>query len=537
MHNLFNKTQNSFFLSKIFRKYFYLIILFIVFTVPTRAQWLNAYIPDFKVNDDNGISSQVNSKVAVDSAGNFIIVWNDARRFPLDGYPYDIYCQRYDKYGVVLGNNFRIVNQDSAGLNGISMQNNGKFIITWARVLRINSNSYYEIYYQRFDKNATSIGTALRVIDTSYIASFPVSHQGISIASDSSGRFVICWAKAHTFNSKIQVFYQRFDSSGIKIGGIDSVSQADEHCYSPNIAMNKDGSFVITWDDERNTQTLPDVYLQRFNPAGQKIGNNIKVSDDNSTGVRQAGNVVSTDGNGRVVVSWIDDRNNENSIYYQMYDNTGALIAGNRKANILSSLYSRTSPRVSMRSDGKFFIGWLDVGFTGREQVYGRRFDSMGAPVGTPYMIPYTSNPPIEQRINSLKLLNDRVYTTWSEYPGSGYNTDIWCNVRGFQNPDTVIGINSQTEITGEFELFPAYPNPFNPETNVKYRIPKNNTFVNLTIFDITGREIETLVNTRHNAGLYLYRWNAGSLPSGIYFITIYTNTGFTDTKKLIFVK
>ncbi len=503
--------------------------------LPANAQWINAYIPDFKVNDDVGISYQVNSQIAVDSAGNFIIVWNDARRFPLDGYPYDIYCQRYDKNGTAISNNFRIVNQDSAGLGGITMQKNGKFVLTWVRVFRISSSTFYEMYYQRFDKNVNAVGASLRVTDTSYSTSFPVSLEGISISSDSLGRFVICWAKAHTVNSKIQVFFQRFDSSGAKLGGIDSVSQANAHCYYPQIAMNKDGSFVITWDDERNSQTLPDVYMQRFNPLGQKIGNNIKVSDDNSIGIRQAGNVVSTDGYGKITVSWVDDRNAENSIYYQIYDNSGNPIGVNRKANILSSLFSRTSPRVSMRNDGKFFIGWLDVGFTGREQVYGRRFDAIGDPVGTPYMIPLTSNPPINQRINSLKLNGDRVYVTWSEYPGSGSNTDIWCNVRGFQNPDTVIGISTNTEIAKEYKLYPVYPNPFNPISTIKYDIPKQSQVI-IKIFDIIGSEVATLVNETKEPGFYTVSFDGTNYSSGVYFYRIEAGS-FSDVKKMVILK
>lgn len=506
-----------------------------LFTSAGYSQWLDAYIPDFKVNDDTGVSSQVNSQIAVDSAGNFLIVWRDGRSFPQSGY-YDIYCQRYDKNGIVIGNNFRIVDQDTAGLNGITMLGNGYFILCWVRVFEINPIQYYEFYYQRFDKNANAIGPPLRAIDTSFRVGFPVSHQGYSIASDSLGRFVLCWAKGHSVGSSIQIFFQRFDSSGVKIGSLDSVSQADAHCYTPRIAMNKDGSFVITWDDHRDTQTLPDVYMQRYNSAGQKIGNNIKVSDDNSTGVRQAGNFVSTDGYGRIAVCWVDDRNNQNSIYYQLYDNSGLPVGTNKKANILSSLFSRTSPRVSMRSDGKFFIGWLDAGFTGREQVYGRRFDADGEPIGTPYMIPHTSIAPIEQRINSLKLQGDRVFTAWSEYPGSGSNTDIWCNVRGFQNPDTVIGINNISTVSDVYKLYPAYPNPFNPETNIKYELPKSDA-VSIRIYDVTGKEAVFMNLGIQQSGVYEIVISGEKLSSGVYFLQLHTGSGFKSVKKMVLIK
>ena len=223
MQKMFNKTRDSFFLSNYIRIIFCFAI-FSVLTIQLYAQWVDAYIPDFKVNDDVGISYQVNSQIAVDSAGNFVIVWNDARRFSPASYPYDIYCQRYDKFGNTFGNNFRLVNQDSVILGGITIYANGIFVVTWSNTIIRNQTQYYELFFQKFDKVANPINLPTKVIDTTYLADFPISLQGMSISSDSLGRFVICWAKAHTVNSKIQVFFQRFDSSGTKLGDIDSVS-------------------------------------------------------------------------------------------------------------------------------------------------------------------------------------------------------------------------------------------------------------------------------------------------------------------------
>ncbi|HRJ85842.1 MAG TPA: hypothetical protein PK753_09230, partial [Ignavibacteria bacterium] len=52
------------------RNFFIAAICYCLFNTTVYAQWLDAYIPDFKVNDDLGVSSQVNSQIAVDSAGN-----------------------------------------------------------------------------------------------------------------------------------------------------------------------------------------------------------------------------------------------------------------------------------------------------------------------------------------------------------------------------------------------------------------------------------------------------------------------------------
>jgi hypothetical protein len=52
------------------------------------------------------------------------------------------------------------------------------------------------------------------------------------------------------------------------------------------------------------------------------------------------------------------------------------------------------------------------------------------------------------------------------------------------------------------------YPNPFNPVTNINFEIPVNE-FVNVTIFDAAGKEIQTLVNENLSAGIYNYSFNA----------------------------
>ena len=99
-----------------------------------------------------------------------------------------------------------------------------------------------------------------------------------------------------------------------------------------------------------------------------------------------------------------------------------------------------------------------------------------------------------------------------------------------------VIGIHSiSTEIPNQFSLSQNYPNPFNPVTNIKFQIV-NNSFVILKIYDITGREIQTLVNEKQVPGTYEVNWDASGYSSGLYFYRISADN-FTDVKKMILVK
>jgi hypothetical protein len=97
------------------------------------------------------------------------------------------------------------------------------------------------------------------------------------------------------------------------------------------------------------------------------------------------------------------------------------------------------------------------------------------------------------------------------------------------------IGIHNEGSIANSFALEQNYPNPFNPSTKIYYSIPKQ-TLVNITVYDMLGRQVATLVNGVETAGVKSVNFDASNFASGIYFYTIRT-AEFTDTKKMMLVK
>ena len=85
------------------------------------------------------------------------------------------------------------------------------------------------------------------------------------------------------------------------------------------------------------------------------------------------------------------------------------------------------------------------------------------------------------------------------------------------------------------FALHSAYPNPFNPSTQLRFDVPSASQ-VSLRIFDLTGREVTTLVDGRREPGVYRTTWNAGSLATGVYFARLDAGD-FTQTQKLLLLK
>jgi hypothetical protein len=111
------------------------------------------------------------------------------------------------------------------------------------------------------------------------------------------------------------------------------------------------------------------------------------------------------------------------------------------------------------------------------------------------------------------------------------YNSGVW------RRPiSEIIGIqNIGTEIPSGFSLSQNYPNPFNPTTTIKFDIPKLSN-VKISVYDITGKELEVLVNEKLQAGTYQTTLNASNFSSGVYFYRLQTED-FSETKKLILLK
>ncbi|MCI0556108.1 MAG: T9SS type A sorting domain-containing protein [Anaerolineae bacterium] len=108
-------------------------------------------------------------------------------------------------------------------------------------------------------------------------------------------------------------------------------------------------------------------------------------------------------------------------------------------------------------------------------------------------------------------------------------------------NPATITTVKERKEFfISDYDLFQNYPNPFNSETQIRYRI-KNRSFVKLSIYDITGKEVIELLSSFQSPGEYHINWNGkhkngGNAPSGIYFIQLEAKS-FTQIRKMLIIR
>lgn len=148
-------------------------------------------------------------------------------------------------------------------------------------------------------------------------------------------------------------------------------------------------------------------------------------------------------------------------------------------------------------------------------------------------------------------LLIDSVAANVTSYNNTGLTPNIIYHYRiyavnaagnslfsntAFDTTFALTGITQENgEIPKQYKLFGNYPNPFNPFTSIKFAIPEI-LFVKITIYDILGREVETLIQENLSAGNYKLNWNASAYSSGVYFYRIEAGE-FNDIKKMVLVK
>ncbi|MGE5350907.1 MAG: T9SS type A sorting domain-containing protein [Syntrophothermus sp.] len=98
-----------------------------------------------------------------------------------------------------------------------------------------------------------------------------------------------------------------------------------------------------------------------------------------------------------------------------------------------------------------------------------------------------------------------------------------------------LLAVEDNQALVNTYKLSQNYPNPFNPATTISYSIPKA-SFVKLKVYDMLGRVVQTLVNKEQSAGSYKVRFEASSLPSGMYIYEIRSDN-FIKSGKMLLLK
>jgi len=289
----------------------------------------------------------------------------------------------------------------------IAMSALGDFVVVWHG----DGPGDYDggVFGQRYDSSGVPIGGEFQVNTYSTDdQSYP------DVAMDAAGDFVVVWTSALQDGDGDGIFAQRFDNNGIKQGSEFQVNTyTDSHQYIPKIASDAAGNFVVVWNSYQQDGDRLGVFAQRFGATGGKLGAEFQVNT--YTGYEQGDPAISEDPAGNFTVVWQSyfQDGSRYGVFGQRFDNAGGKRGGEFRVSTTTSGY-QFHPSIAIDATGGFVVVWSSGGYPGGFGVFGQRFDAAGSKQGTEFPVSSsTTDPNPFSRISSDASGNFVV--TWNE--------------------------------------------------------------------------------------------------------------------------
>ena len=461
------------------------------------VQWVARY---------NGPGNSVDeaSSLAVDNSGNVYVTGSSQG----NGTNYDYATIKYNSAGVqqwVARYNGTANSVDEAF--SLAIDGSGNVYVTGRSVGSATGYDYTTIKYN-------SVGAQMWVARYEGLD----SDEAYSLAVDGSGNVYV--TGVHGIGTTNDYATIKYNSAGVQqwISGYDGPGHSTDIAYS--LAVDNSGNVYVTgqsWGGGAyNYATIKYnsggimQWVSRYVGLGQSIAHSLAVDS--------LGNVYVT-GQSRV--------EGLNSDYATIkYNSSGIqewVSTYNGPGNSNDEAYS-----LAIDGSGNVFVTGSSVGSGTGSDYATLKYNSAGV---EQWVQRY--NGPGNSTDVAYSLAVDglgNVYVTGSSI-GSGTNSDYATIKYSLQ-----IGIYPiSSEIPKDFSLSQNYPNPFNPATKIRFALPKS-SIAKLIVYDMLGREVETIVNEQLNAGTYEVDWNSGKFASGVYYYKLQTER-YTGTRKMVLIK
>ncbi len=271
----------------------------------------------------------------------------------------------------------------------------------------------------------------------------------------SNGGFIFCWESWNQDGSRLGIFAQAYDDSGVKTGSEFQVNTATYYDQkNPYVIGLTNGKYLICW--EGYDESRQGIYAQLYNENNVRIGNEFRVNTyTNEAQLRPSATELI---NGNFVISWSSDIQDGSwdGIFAKIFDENGNPIGDEFQVNSHTSdpqLY----PEVCGLTSGGFVITWTsywqDDGFQGGDGVYAQLFNANGVKLGNEFLVnTHTLN---SQTFSSVdKLVNGNFVVCWQSLYQDGSSWGIYAQI--FDENGTKVGSEFQVNsFTSDWQNLP----------------------------------------------------------------------------------
>lgn len=316
----------------------------------------------------------------------------------------------------------------------------GDYVITWQSDAQDGSGQ--GVFAQRYNAAGTAQGGEFQV------NTFTTDSQySPSVAMDAVGDFVIAWHSYGQDGNSTGIYARRYNAAGTAQGiefKVNTFTPGSE--AFPSVAMDAAGDFVITWQSYIEDQSLYGVYAQRYNAAGVAQGAEFRVNTYTTN--EQNFPSVAMDAAGDFAITWdsVSQDGSSYGIFAQRYNAAGTALGGEFQVNTYTTS-SQSHPSIAMDVAGDFVIAWNSNTKDGSNYgIYAQRYNAAGAAQGVEFQVnTYTTSIQIGASV-AMDAAGDFAIT-WQSYTqdGSGYGVYAQCyNVAGAIQ-GTEIRVNTYT--------------------------------------------------------------------------------------------
>jgi hypothetical protein len=316
---------------------------------------------EFQVNTYTE-GNQSHPSVAMDSVGNFVVVWEGAG----EGDDFGMFGQRFSASGVPQGAEFR-ANSVTAGpqytysLAAVAMDAVGNFVITW----NSEDGNQFGIFAQRFDAAGAPVGNEFPInVYTGVGQPFASNQTDPAVGMSSSGDFVIAWRSVNAPGDDEGVWARHFNSAGVPLGGDFHVNSFIPNTQSfPTVAMNAAGDFLIAWESS-GQEDGRGIYAQRFNAAGVPQAGEFRANTYTTGDQYHARAAIAADG--RFIIAWSSDGQDGSGWgnYAQAFTASGAPDGSEFRVN-RHAAGNQLWPSPAYDGDGDLIMTWNSDGQDG----------------------------------------------------------------------------------------------------------------------------------------------------------------------------
>jgi hypothetical protein len=496
------------------KKFILFILVFIIhyslFINNCESQWSADTRLTF--NPDSSWVPNNNSRCIASNNNYVFVFWTDKR----DG-NFEIYYRRSTDGGLNWEQDVRFTNNDSLSASATVAVSGNIVHVAWHDKRNGLSNS--EVYYKRSTDNGLSWGDDIRLTNAPGNSSFP------SIIS-SENYVHLVWTEIRDGNWEI--YYKRSTDNGISWENDVRLTNNASTSYLPCISVS--GPYIhVTWYDYRDGNT--EIYYKRSTDNGINWENDVRLTNNSYFSLMPT---ISSSGQ-FVHIGWSDTRDGSYEVYYKNSTDNGTTWNIDRRLTFDSLIVSRSNVSI-VAADSNLHIVWYNWKTGDPGEIFYKRSIDNGNTWESSSRLTYDTSASVSPQ---LSVSGPVVHVIWNDKRDG--NLEVYYKRNPTGNP---IGIkNIGSEIPADFQLYQNFPNPFNPTTKIRFDILSGlplgaygNDKVVLKIFDISGREIATLVNDQLQPGTYEVTFDGSKLSSGIYFYQLRTGN-FTATKKLVLLK